>query len=295
MRMTLDPLPTSRRRQNSGSQSTTMRPADKSTERTYDPWTKGISRPRVPSLTTTTSLAPVANRWLTRPSSTLSVVTTSSPSRSTQYYSPFAGGGSCSRATWMSVPINAAAWSRSSTPGNWPPCPCPAVDLSRRRPLFPCLALHRAATAGNRRSACAARRRIRSSASPARHTARRCARSGRADRLSSCSGGRLLLAGFLDQGGDLVAHLRTLADPLLHARHVQLQTLVLAGGDRIVEADVLDVAAVALAALIGHHDVVERTALCATARKTNLDHGKTPEIAESAAGARESCAGNGAF
>jgi hypothetical protein len=87
-----------------------------------------------------------------------------------------------------------------------------------------------------------------------------------------CSGS-LLLAGFLDQGGDLVGQLRTLAHPFLDALDVQLKALVLALSDRVVKTDVLDVAAVTLAALIGHDDVVERTALGATARKTNLDHG----------------------
>src|SRR6185437_7425329 len=115
-------------------------------------------------------------------------------------------------------------------------------------------------------------------ASPARHTTRRCARSGRADRLWPYSGSGLLLACFLDQGSDLVGQLGTLAHPFLHASHVQFEALVLARRNRVVIADVLDIAAVALAALIGHDDVVERTALGATARKTNLDHGRTPEL-----------------
>ena len=81
-----------------------------------------------------------------------------------------------------------------------------------------------------------------------------------------------------EEGGDLVGQLRTLANPLLHASDVQLKALVLARSYRIVETDLLDAAAVALAALIGHNDVVERTALGAAARKTNLDHSKNSRV-----------------
>ena len=79
-----DDVETHRHRlQKSGSQSTTMRPASKSTETMYWPVTKGSRRLRSPS-TTITSLAPVSNRCETLPRGTPSVVSTARPSRSAQ-------------------------------------------------------------------------------------------------------------------------------------------------------------------------------------------------------------------
>ena len=46
----------------------------------------------------------------------------------------------------------------------------------------------------------------------------------------------------------------------------------LAGRDRVVEADALDIATVARIALISHDDVVEGTLLRAATGKANLDH-----------------------
>src|SRR5690348_18289238 len=82
----------------------------------------------------------------------------------------------------------------------------------------------------------------------------------------------LLLAGFLHQQLHLVRALRALADPFLDLGNVQFQTLVRTGSTRVEVTQARDVAAVACAALVGHHHVVERPALGACARKTNLYH-----------------------
>ena len=60
---------------------------------------------------------------------------------------------------------------------------------------------------------------------------------------------------------------------MLDAIEVELDALFVAGGDRVVETDALDVAAVAGAAAVGDDDVVERTLLGAAAGQSNLDHG----------------------
>src|SRR5690606_30082485 len=72
------------RQDQSGSQSTVRTRASMSTPVTEPGRTNGISCSVSPPRTTTTSLAPVANRWDTRPSSSPSVFTTCMPSRSTQ-------------------------------------------------------------------------------------------------------------------------------------------------------------------------------------------------------------------
>src|SRR6185312_11501542 len=82
----------------------------------------------------------------------------------------------------------------------------------------------------------------------------------------------LLLAGFLHQQLHLVRALRALADPFLDLGDVQLQALVRTGSTRVEITQARDVAAVTGAARIGHHHVVERPALGACARKTNLYH-----------------------
>ena len=64
-----------------------------------------------------------------------------------------------------------------------------------------------------------------------------------------------------------------MADPVLDAGGVELQLRLVALRDRVVETDALDGAAVALVALVGHDDVVERTLLGAAAGQTDLDHG----------------------
>src|SRR5215470_2209255 len=76
------------------------------------------------------------------------------------------------------------------------------------------------------------------------------------------SGSRLgLLGGFLHQPAHLVRHLCALGHPLVDLVGVQFQAHILARRDRVVEADALDVAAVARVALVGDDDVIERTAL----------------------------------
>src|SRR5690348_11849335 len=82
----------------------------------------------------------------------------------------------------------------------------------------------------------------------------------------------LLLAGFLHQQLDFVRALRALADPFLDLGDVQLQALVRTGSTRVEVTEARDVAAIAGAARVGHHHVVERPALGACARKTNFDH-----------------------
>ncbi|KAG0776903.1 hypothetical protein G6F22_012241 [Rhizopus arrhizus] len=67
---------------------------------------------------------------------------------------------------------------------------------------------------------------------------------------------------------------------MVNAGQVQLDALLGALGDRVVEANALDVAAVARAAHVGDDDVVERTLLGAAAGQSNLDHGVFP-IAQS--------------
>src|SRR5690606_41053018 len=61
----------------------------------------------------------------------------------------------------------------------------------------------------------------------------------------------------LVQIGDLVAHLRAMAQPVLDALGIELDPLLGAGGDRVEVTDALDVAAVAGAAAVGDDDVVE--------------------------------------
>src|SRR5690606_4493961 len=101
-------------------------------------------------------------------------------------------------------------------------------------------------------------------------------RGGRAALGSGCfarrGGGSGLLV-VLVQRGDLVAHLRAVGDPVLHALVLDHDALLAAGGDRVVVPDALDVAAVARAAAVGDDDVVEGALLGATACKSDLDHG----------------------
>src|SRR5690606_36326131 len=91
---------------------------------------------------------------------------------------------------------------------------------------------------------------------------------------STASGrGGLLLTRFLCEGRDLVRALGALGHPCIQLLDVQHQALVVLAGRTGVEiTQALDVAAVTGAALVGHHHVVERPALCAAARKTNPHH-----------------------
>src|SRR6476659_10609707 len=87
------------------------------------------------------------------------------------------------------------------------------------------------------------------------------------------SGSRRGLDGLPGEIGDLVAHLRALADPEIQAFGVQSDRLLGARRDRVVVTQALDVAAVARAAAVGDDDVVEGALLRAAAGKANLDHG----------------------
>src|SRR5690606_24707846 len=92
------------------------------------------------------------------------------------------------------------------------------------------------------------------------------AASGRGSAFRSGLGG-------LVQVGDLVAELRALPDPVLDPLDVHFDALLGAGGDRVVEAHALDVAAVARAAAVGDDDVVEGALLGAATGEADLDHG----------------------
>src|SRR5512143_2090886 len=106
---------------------------------------------------------------------------------------------------------------------------------------------------------------------------RRCAPSRPSRQTDSTQSGssRLVL---LDQAGDGVGHLRAVAHPVADAILIQAHRLGAFGGDRIVEADALDEAAITAAARISHHHVVERTVFSAAARKTNNDHDLTHRV-----------------
>src|SRR3546814_7313675 len=69
-------------------------------------------------------------------------------------------------------------------------------------------------------------------------------------------GSRVGLGRFLVQVADLVGQLRALPDPVVDAGDVQLDALLGARGDGVVETHALDVATVARAALVGDDDVV---------------------------------------
>src|SRR5690554_3797669 len=83
-------------------------------------------------------------------------------------------------------------------------------------------------------------------------------------------GGALLR--FPVQGADLVAELGALADPVVDAVGVQHHALLGAGGDGVVVAQALDVAAVPRTARVGDDDVVERALLGAATGQADLDH-----------------------
>src|SRR4051812_2483387 len=69
-------------------------------------------------------------------------------------------------------------------------------------------------------------------------------------------------AGLAEELRHAVGGNRALADPVRHALVLQAHALGMLGGQhRVVAADLLDEAAVARAAAVGHHDVVVRTLL----------------------------------
>src|SRR6185295_9931524 len=82
-------------------------------------------------------------------------------------------------------------------------------------------------------------------------------------------GGALRL---LDQALDRRRHLRAVAGPVLDAVEGDAQRLLGTRGDRVVEADALDEAAVATQARIGDDDVEEGALLRAATCKPDHDH-----------------------
>src|SRR4249919_3856914 len=69
-------------------------------------------------------------------------------------------------------------------------------------------------------------------------------------------GGRLLAVG-RHEVRHALGGLGTLADPVVNARQIELQFLLVLAGDRIEEADVLQAWATLALAAVGHHDVIE--------------------------------------
>ena len=67
--------------------------------------------------------------------------------------------------------------------------------------------------------------------------------------------------GALDQLGNGVAQLRTLALPMSNAFQLQTQCFLTFRYQRIVEADALDETAIATIARISYHHIVKRTIL----------------------------------
>src|SRR6478736_10084281 len=92
--------------------------------------------------------------------------------------------------------------------------------------------------------------------------------------------GRGLARGFLHQHADLVRQLRALGNPVLHARGVELDVLLVTLRNWVVETQALERAAVALVAVVGGDDVVEGTLLGAAAGQANLDHGSVYSLLE---------------
>jgi hypothetical protein len=66
--------------------------------------------------------------------------------------------------------------------------------------------------------------------------------------------------------------LRTRILPVFDASQFDAQAFLGAGGDRIIETDALDEAAIAAIARIGRDEVVKRAVLSATAGKSKNDH-----------------------
>ena len=82
--------------------------------------------------------------------------------------------------------------------------------------------------------------------------------------------------GLSDQALDRRRQLRAVAGPMLDAVERDAQRLLAARGDRVVEADALDEAAVAAQPRIGDDDVEERTLLGAATGKADHDHDGIP-------------------
>src|SRR5580765_977142 len=92
----------------------------------------------------------------------------------------------------------------------------------------------------------------------------------RATRPGAASGRRGLR--LLDQAANGGRHLRAVAGPVLDPVEGDAKRLLGARGDRVVEADALDEAAVATQARIGDDDVEEGALLRAATCKPDHDH-----------------------
>jgi len=107
---------------------------------------------------------------------------------------------------------------------------------------------------------------------------------------ASCSGSDTLYKsggsspGALDQLGNGVAQLRTLALPMAHALQLDAQRFLAFCHERVVKTDALDEATVAAIARIGHYYIKKRTVLGTTTGKTNYDHKKPIKMISQAKG-----------
>src|SRR5262245_62371414 len=81
--------------------------------------------------------------------------------------------------------------------------------------------------------------------------------------VHSTSGRSLAL--LRNQLSNAIGRLGTLAQPVVDAREIELQTLLLALGDRVEIAHLLQCRTALTLAAVGHHDVIEGLFLRATA------------------------------
>jgi hypothetical protein len=81
--------------------------------------------------------------------------------------------------------------------------------------------------------------------------------------------------GALDQLGNGVAQLSTLALPMSHTLQLQTQCFLAFRYQRVVETDALDETAIAAVARIRYHYIEKRTILGTATGKTNDYHMKT--------------------
>src|SRR5690606_31367171 len=202
------------------------------------------------------------------------------PARSPQQCWPGAGGGRRSRGTPIPAPRGASASSRSPTPGivastclpvSRPRTPETSRSLSPTRRIQGWY-LNRASRGSVQDCSRTSPRTPKAPATLPSRMRRPSLMSGCPWRNGAGGSGRSLGRGFLDQRGDLVGQLGTVRNPVLHALGVDFHALLVALGDRVVIAQALEGATVALVARIGDDDVVEGALLGATAGQTDLDH-----------------------
>jgi hypothetical protein len=93
--------------------------------------------------------------------------------------------------------------------------------------------------------------------------------------MGSESSGGWLGTGTLDQPGNRIAQLRTLALPMTDAVELQSQRFTAFRRERIIETQTFDETAIATIARIRHHYVKIRTVLGTATGKTNDYHNET--------------------